>query len=65
MFDLVEKYKIPCLIFSAGVGDTLVEILKMQGCLRSNMHVVSNFMVFDGEGEDAKLKGMLNFEREL
>lgn len=57
VLDLIENHKVPCLVFSAGVGDTLVEILKLKNCLRSNMHVVSNFMVFDGPGEDAKLTG--------
>jgi len=57
VFDLLELKKIPCLIFSAGIGDTIVEMLKIKECLHNNIHVVSNFMVFDSDSENSKLIG--------
>lgn len=37
----------PLLIFSAGVGDILKEVLRQQNLLLPNMKIIANFMQFD------------------
>ena len=39
----------PLLIFSAGVGDVVVEAVKQRAVLHDNVKVVSNFMDFDSQ----------------
>ncbi|MFC1801753.1 hypothetical protein ACFLZB_04800 [Nanoarchaeota archaeon] len=50
-FDLVKKYDIPLLIFSAGLGNLIEEFLKAKGNLTKRTHIISNFLVFDEEGK--------------
>ncbi len=50
-FDLLNKNKVPMLIFSAGLGNLIQEFLKAKGKLTKNVHLVSNFLVFDEEGK--------------
>jgi HAD superfamily hydrolase (TIGR01544 family) len=57
---LTEAHNIPLLIFSAGVKDTIDEILRQKlpsGRIPSNVHVVSNEMKFESEDNNAKLVG--------
>lgn len=49
LFKTLQAHNIPLLIFSAGIGDILKEVLKQQNLLLSNMEVVANFMEFDEE----------------
>ena len=49
LFDELHKSGVPLLIFSAGVGDVVVEAVKQRGVLHSNVKVVSNFMDFDSQ----------------
>ncbi|KAI8330030.1 pyrimidine 5'-nucleotidase [Blakeslea trispora] len=39
--------QVPFLVFSAGIGNIIEEILKKDGLFYDNMHIVSNMMVFD------------------
>ena len=48
-FDELKKYDIPVLIFSAGIGDIIEEILRQQSTIHDNMHIVSNYMKFDDQ----------------
>lgn len=41
--------QIPFLVFSAGIGNIIEEILKQVNMLHENMHIVSNMMVFDDQ----------------
>ncbi|KAI9321295.1 pyrimidine 5'-nucleotidase [Dichotomocladium elegans] len=38
---------IPLLVFSAGIGNIIEEVLKSKNLLYNNMHIVSNMMTFD------------------
>ena len=49
LFDELHKHNVPLLIFSAGVGDVVVEAVKQRAVLHDNVKVVSNFMDFDNE----------------
>ena len=49
LFDELHKCDVPLLIFSAGVGDIIQEVLKQQYTVYDNMKIVSNFMDFDKE----------------
>lgn len=40
---------IPFLVFSAGIGNIIEEILKGANLFYDNMHIVSNMMVFDNQ----------------
>lgn len=46
MFDSLNKHDVPLLIFSAGIGDILMEVLRQENLLLPNMKVIANFMEF-------------------
>ena len=49
-FNKLHDKEVPLLIFSAGVGDVIREIIKQNSTtLYSNMHVVSNDIDFNSE----------------
>jgi 5'-nucleotidase len=50
LFSNLDSSNVPLLIFSAGLGDTLLEVFRQFSTLRPNMHVVSNRLIFDKEG---------------
>eukprot|EP01138_Halocafeteria_seosinensis_P002393 gb/GECG01002450.1/.p1 GENE.gb/GECG01002450.1/~~gb/GECG01002450.1/.p1 ORF type:complete len:346 (+),score=29.97 gb/GECG01002450.1/:1-1038(+) len=51
LFDMVERYQIPFLIFSAGIGNLLSEVIKQKyGALGHQTHIISNWMLFDRNG---------------
>ncbi|XP_077997148.1 cytosolic 5'-nucleotidase 3-like [Glandiceps talaboti] len=56
-FSNLHKHGVPLLIFSAGVGDILEEIIKQQGHFHSNVQVVSNYMDFSEEGKLVGFQG--------
>lgn len=47
LFKLLHCHKIPLLIFSAGLGDIIEEVLRQRSTYYDNMKVVSNFMKYD------------------
>jgi len=49
LFDELHKQGVPLLIFSAGVGDIVVETVRQRAMLHDNVKVVSNFMDFDSQ----------------
>jgi len=49
-YDILNKYKIPLLIFSAGKGDLIEGFLKQEGKLYDNIHVIANFYDYDEKG---------------
>lgn len=52
LFELVERYNIPLLIFSAGLGNILKEVITQRyGRLGQQTHIVSNWMLFDRNGD--------------
>ncbi|XP_076459315.1 cytosolic 5'-nucleotidase 3-like isoform X2 [Babylonia areolata] len=50
-FDQLHDHEIPLLIFSAGIGDIIAELISFKGHLYDNMKIVSNFLQFDEEGK--------------
>lgn len=46
-FNHLHEHSIPLLIFSAGIGDILEEIIHQAGVFHSNVKVISNYMDFD------------------
>ncbi|XP_027934965.1 7-methylguanosine phosphate-specific 5'-nucleotidase A isoform X2 [Vigna unguiculata] len=60
LFEFLEERDIPVLIFSAGLADTIEEVLR-QKLHRSfkNVRIVSNRMVFDDNGSLVSFKGKL------
>lgn len=46
-FDLLDEHHIPLLIFSAGVGDVLEEVIHQNQVFHSNVRIISNYMDFD------------------
>jgi len=55
LFDELHKHNVPLLIFSAGVGDVVVEAVKQRAVLHDNVKVVSNFMDFDSQVLQSRL----------
>jgi len=49
--DLLSTYNVPILILSAGVGDIIKELLESEGRVTSNLHLISNFYLFDELGK--------------
>ncbi|XP_072417305.1 kelch-like protein 11 isoform X4 [Chiloscyllium punctatum] len=56
-FGELHKHGVPVLIFSAGVGDVLEEIIRQFDVYHQNITVVSNFMDFDENGILKGFKG--------
>ena len=45
--DLLDELEVPLLVFSAGLGDVIDQVLRVDSLRRDNQHIVSNHMVFD------------------
>lgn len=58
-FDKLYEHSIPLVIFSAGIGDVLEEIIRQAGVFHPNVKVVSNYMDFDDNGVLRAFKGEL------
>lgn len=58
-FDHLHEHSIPLLIFSAGIGDILEEVIRQAGVFHSNVNVFSNYMDFDELGVLQAFKGEL------
>lgn len=58
-FDHLHEHSIPLLIFSAGIGDILEEVIRQAGVFHPNVNVISNYMDFDESGVLRAFKGEL------
>lgn len=58
LFDDLNKANIPVLVFSAGLGDSVLTILKHCNILHSNVKVFSNFLYYN---EDGVIQGFKNY----
>ncbi|KAM7371614.1 hypothetical protein PAMP_008832 [Pampus punctatissimus] len=58
-FDHLYEHSIPLLIFSAGIGDILEEVIRQAGVFHPNVKVFSNYMDFDESGVLKAFKGEL------
>lgn len=58
-FDHLCWHSIPLLIFSAGIGDILEEVIRQAGVFHPNVKVFSNYMDFDENGVLKAFKGEL------
>ncbi|XP_068440055.1 7-methylguanosine phosphate-specific 5'-nucleotidase-like isoform X1 [Clinocottus analis] len=58
-FDHLTEQQVPLLIFSAGVGDVLEEVIRQNHVLYPNVHIISNYMDFDQTGILRAFKGQL------
>lgn len=52
----LNSHKIPCLIFSAGLGEFLEELLDRDNAIFPNMKIVANYMNFNESGECVSIK---------
>lgn len=57
MMNTLEKFDIPVLILSAGLGDLVEEICKSEKIMSNNVKIVSNFLDFDADGRVTGIKG--------
>uniref|UniRef100_A0A7N4UZX6 5'-nucleotidase, cytosolic IIIB n=1 Tax=Sarcophilus harrisii TaxID=9305 RepID=A0A7N4UZX6_SARHA len=53
-FNTLYRSNVPLLIFSAGIGDILEEIIRQMNVFHPNIHVVSNYMDFDESVEERR-----------
>lgn len=58
-FDCLAEQSVPLLIFSAGVGDVLEELIRQNHVFHPNVHIISNYMDFDHAGILQAFKGQL------
>ncbi|XP_066520683.1 7-methylguanosine phosphate-specific 5'-nucleotidase-like isoform X2 [Hoplias malabaricus] len=58
-FDTLKDLSIPLLIFSAGVGDILEEVIRHNEVFHPNVRVFSNYMEYDENGVLCGFKGQL------
>ena len=49
MFQILQIAGVPLLIFSAGIGDILIETIKQENHSFNGVQVISNFMEFNEE----------------
>ncbi|KAF4084577.1 hypothetical protein AMELA_G00107600 [Ameiurus melas] len=56
-FDALRWSSVPLLIFSAGVGDIVEEVITEHGVFHPNVRVFSNYMDFDQHGVVRAFKG--------
>ncbi|GFU75835.1 7-methylguanosine phosphate-specific 5'-nucleotidase [Trichonephila clavipes] len=52
LFESLYKHNVPLLIFSAGIGDVLKEVLQRDKLLYPNVKIIANFMQFDEKVEE-------------
>ena len=57
--NFAKEEKIHIIILSAGIGNTIEEVLKQNACYFENIHIISNFIKFDDEGYMLKYEGDL------
>ncbi|XP_062716195.1 7-methylguanosine phosphate-specific 5'-nucleotidase [Aedes albopictus] len=50
MFYDLNKQEVPCLVFSAGLGDSVVSVLQQANVLYPNVKVISNFLQYSSDG---------------
>ena len=43
----LHKYNIPVIILSAGIGNVIDQVLKLNNCFYDNVHIISNFIKFE------------------
>lgn len=58
-FNSLAKHQVPLLIFSAGIGDVLEEVIRQNHVFYPNVHIISNYMDFDHDGVLQAFKGRL------
>ncbi|XP_049419638.1 7-methylguanosine phosphate-specific 5'-nucleotidase-like isoform X1 [Epinephelus fuscoguttatus] len=58
-FDRLTEQQVPLLIFSAGVGDVLEEVIRQNHVFYPNVRIISNYMDFDQTGVLRAFKGQL------
>ncbi|XP_013878396.1 cytosolic 5'-nucleotidase 3 isoform X2 [Austrofundulus limnaeus] len=58
-FNHLHKHDVPLLIFSAGIGDILEEVIRHFNVFLSNVKIFSNYMDFDESGTLRAFKGEL------
>lgn len=57
-FKLARSSDIPLVIFSAGIGNTILELLLTTGMKSDNVHIISNMLAYDENGNaTGKLEG--------
>uniref|UniRef100_A0A4X2M444 5'-nucleotidase, cytosolic IIIB n=1 Tax=Vombatus ursinus TaxID=29139 RepID=A0A4X2M444_VOMUR len=61
-FNTLYQSNIPLLIFSAGIGDILEEIIRQMNVFHPNIHVVSNYMEFDESVEEQREQYMDSYD---
>lgn len=58
-FDHLAEHQVPLLIFSAGIGDVLEEVIRQNHVFHPNVNIISNYMDFDHSGVLQAFKGNL------
>ena len=54
LLQLLHKEKIPIIVLSAGIGNTIKQFLKDNSCLFDTMYIISNIIEFDENGKVKK-----------
>lgn len=55
MMKLLHRHNVPVLVFSAGLGDSVISLMRQSGVYFPNVKVVSNFLQYD---KDDMLNGL-------
>uniref|UniRef100_A0A4W6CMB5 5'-nucleotidase, cytosolic IIIB n=1 Tax=Lates calcarifer TaxID=8187 RepID=A0A4W6CMB5_LATCA len=61
-FECLAEHQVPLLIFSAGVGDVLEEVIRQNHVFHPNIHIISNYMDFDQTVEERKESYINSFD---
>lgn len=55
LMELLNRYNVPVLVFSAGLGDSVISVMRQANVYLPNVKVVSNFLQY---GEEQMLNGL-------
>ncbi|CAK8698404.1 unnamed protein product [Clavelina lepadiformis] len=59
LFNTLHKHSVPLLVFSAGLGDVIEEVIRQKSHFHPNMKTVSNFMKFNEKDIMVGFDGLL------
>lgn len=48
VFEKLKNAEVPVLVFSAGIGNVVEAILRQNGLVTDNVHLIANFLKFNG-----------------
>ena len=58
--DILNENNIPFVIMSASIGNMIEELMKSNGMLHNNVHIIANLLDFDENGKFVKVREIIH-----